>query len=446
MLYPLYNFYLNSNLTLDEVMDHFTKHFYLKKHGSNKTDKVISKVKNSQKMQSLFEEGRRKGIAPNHIDFASCINSMMWFMFQSNETQALAVMASAKTWNERINQVLHIKEPEELREDTLKIFKKFSIYEEMTQGEYDEMTHPLSYWESYKSQSPSKAKDIVLVTGINIDSLNDADAKEIVLSIGRWAQNTDTPISQLKKKCIKDLLALGGESIFDAALERNNSEVIKEAQSFDIKQDHTICRFINDAIVEYKKEKETASIENYFQSKLGIRDEEMDNIRETVNGLAPDLSKNNHIENRLFKLACNCADRLSDEFKKLSDMGRDEALFFFSTIIVDLGVIQNDLDLDIMEERYKLLMCDEIAFDYDADDTFKFLNVRKKFFEDEYRRVKEEPMYTPMFLYNVFYLNPGTETPKELKSFTESPITLLKLQAKLYELESYIKSDKEKLM
>ena len=149
----------------------------------------------------------------------------------------------------------------------------------------------------------------------------------------------------------------------------------------------------------------------------------------------------------MFDLAKTCVSRLSREFKPLSQEGEAEALLFFSTLIVDLGEFKNEIDLEVMEDKYKLLLHDEILYHgLDADDFFAFLNARKDFYISQYEKIKNDSFYTPMFIYNAFYLNPGCDNPSDLKEFKESPATLLMLQAKLFELDSYITGIKKNFL
>ena len=62
-------------------------------------------------------------------------------MIQSNETQAVAVLAMALFWNTNVNSHLHLQSDKELRDDALMIFKKFQIYGDMTQDEFNRMRY-----------------------------------------------------------------------------------------------------------------------------------------------------------------------------------------------------------------------------------------------------------------------------------------------------------------
>ena len=284
------------------------------------------------------------------------------------------------------------------------------------------------YWDYYMAKNPQKANDIMKLTGINIRLLSDNDAKEIICTVERWQKNIGVPISKLKTSFLDSFLDQFGESFIADVLERlKSTEMTKEARTFNIKKDHTIVRFMIDALVDYKQEKNRNALDNHLKEKLGFSNETLTEIREKEEelNLAPDLSQNNNKENRLFNLAKECVDRLSSEFKPLGDVGRSEALLFFSTFIIDIGKLKNEIDLDVMEDKYKLLLCDDVICDFDSDDIFDFLNKRVSFYKQQYRRIKEESHFTPMFIYNAFYMNSGCEHPEVLKDFSESPFTLL---------------------
>lgn len=140
MQYPLYDYYSASDLTLEEILKHYIKNFYLRKHGSDKVEKVLNKVSDSSKMKKLFELSLRQRVMPNYIDFGSVINEMMYFMFQSNSTQALAVLAAAIAWDKQVNHLAGLKSQKAVRDDAIKIFKKYSICEDMSQREFEEIT------------------------------------------------------------------------------------------------------------------------------------------------------------------------------------------------------------------------------------------------------------------------------------------------------------------
>ena len=142
MQFPIYDYYIDSSMRLEDILSHYVENFYLRKHGRDKYEKILKKLSDSNKVKKLFDQSYNQKLAINYVDFGATVNEMMWFMFQSNETQAVAVLAMAVFWNTNVNSHLHLKSEKELRDDALKIFKKFSIYGDMTKEEFDSMRLP----------------------------------------------------------------------------------------------------------------------------------------------------------------------------------------------------------------------------------------------------------------------------------------------------------------
>ena len=107
--------------------------------------------------------------------------------------------------------------------------------------------------------------------------------------------------------------------------------------------------------------------------------------------------------------------------------------------MIDLGTEhKNEIDLDIFEDRYFLLLADEVMYKSRVQDTIEYINSRVGFFNEQERKLKESPNYTPMFIFNAFYLNPGCESPGAMRSFPESPFTLIQLHAVLKNVKEYM--------
>ena len=159
MQYPLYYYYKNRDMNLDEIIDHYVTRFYAKKHDGKAVLNVLNKVRNSSKIKNLCGQSATRRLAPNYVDFITTINEMVLFMFRSNMTQALAVLFAALYWDEKINSVYHLKTDEELRDDIIKVFKKLSIYEEMTEEEYRGGKNDNKLKE--QSEETSKSSDIL---------------------------------------------------------------------------------------------------------------------------------------------------------------------------------------------------------------------------------------------------------------------------------------------
>lgn len=137
MQYPLFDYYYNSSLTLDEIISDYLDNFYHKKHGTNKSDKVRNKVLNSTKVAAIDSFSIQQRVVPNYMDFGSALNETIWFMFQSNETQALGVLFAASEWEKRINDIYHFGSAREVRDKAIRISQKYSIFEEMSQSQFE---------------------------------------------------------------------------------------------------------------------------------------------------------------------------------------------------------------------------------------------------------------------------------------------------------------------
>ena len=136
MQYSLYAFYSHSDMDLYQVRKHYLEHFYYQKHSRNEAENVLKSVVGSSKVGRLIEESIEESIVPTCENFMNVICSMFKFMFKSNETTALAVIDAALRWDIEVNQEMHLVSSEELKQDIIKVFDKFSIYEEMSEKEY----------------------------------------------------------------------------------------------------------------------------------------------------------------------------------------------------------------------------------------------------------------------------------------------------------------------
>lgn len=149
MQYSLYDYYKNSFLTLEEILKHYSEHFYLNNHGRNKIEKVLIKAVECDKMKELFGRSIQNRDFPERVpdfnDFSIAIAKTFWFLTQSNDTIALATLAAAVAWNKQINSHFLIIDDEEFRNNILLVFRKLEIVEEMTETKYKAMTDPYIY-------------------------------------------------------------------------------------------------------------------------------------------------------------------------------------------------------------------------------------------------------------------------------------------------------------
>lgn len=136
MEYSLYTYYKNSSLNLYQMRKHYVEHFYCKRHNRSVADGVLKSIASSSKITRLIKESISNRIFPTYEDFLSTICSMYKFMFKPNDTDALAAIDAALRWDIEVNSLLELCTSEELKDEMVKVFEKFSIYEEMTEEEY----------------------------------------------------------------------------------------------------------------------------------------------------------------------------------------------------------------------------------------------------------------------------------------------------------------------
>lgn len=481
MLYPLYDYYYASDMTLEEIMEHYIKSFYLRNYGSNKVEKVLRKVAESSKIQKLYDYSANLNKTPNFIDFGSVINEMLYFMFQSNKTHVLAILAAAIGWDKKANRLGFMKEECDFRNNIIKIFRHYSIYEEMTQQEFEKMTRShcvknqqqstrqvnsvglmdqakkltpqtdkkVFRWQDFKIKEPDLAADIEALTEKDMSKVSDIDASQIVTSLKRWSENVGCPINQLKDYFLKDSETFPDELNYILVVDQFKRERAEEAANFNISLDNTIAAFKLQWIQEkHQKEKESSMLNKILDSMKLDEDAKKhmyEKIQETVDTLAPDISGFDHEENRLLALAEEGVDYISSEYKQLSDTGRIEALIYCTTCLIDLPTnYRNELNLNKKEDRYFLLLHDKIMFNKcnNIDDVVAFINSRINFYKEQKQKLAESSMYTPMFIYNALYMNPLCEHPEILKEFKESPIEMFLMNTVLKRLNQFLTTKK----
>ncbi|MBD5293832.1 MAG: hypothetical protein HDR75_04465 [Bacteroides sp.] len=308
---------------------------------------------------------------------------------------------------------------------------------------------PGFYWRGFKSRKPQAAKDIEKITGKDMSKLSDIDAFQIVTMLQRISNNANLPISALKQSAYDQLFShCSSESEIDEIISRFRSEKYKEASTFNIKPDNTYCNLLIEWAIEHKKNLSNGAVKDAILQQLAknldLNNDELESLKKSIErtekelNLAPDISQLDNEENRLIKIAERAVDRLSSTYKPLSEDGKSEALIFCTTCLIDLPTnYDNSIDLDKKEDRYFLLLHDKVM-----PKNVEFLNSRIRFYTDEQNKLRTQSHYTPMFIYNAFYMNPMCEHPEKLSEFKESPMELLIFQAVLTDLQLFIKEEK----
>lgn len=301
------------------------------------------------------------------------------------------------------------------------------------------------YWRNFKERKPQVAKEIEGVTKKDMSKLSDVDAFQIVTTLQRVSNNANLPIGGLKQSVYDQLFShCSSESDIDEIISRLKSEKYKEASTFNIKPDNTYSNILLEWAVEYKEKLTKDAFLTHIASTLNLDDDDLESFKRSIEekedelNLAPDISQLDREENRLITIAERGVERLSSTYKSLSEDGRSEALLFCTTCLINLPTdYDNTLDLDRKEDRYFLLLHDKII-----PDSVDFLNSRIEFYTDERKKLRSQSHYTPMFIFNAFYMNPMCEHPEILSEFKESPMELLLFQAALTDLQLFLEEEK----
>lgn len=154
MLQSLYLFYKDSPLSLYDIRKHYLEHYYYQNHRKKEASGVLNMIVNSSKISALLEQSFSKKKAPSCEDIASTVNSILKLLLKSNETQVLAALDAALRWDIEVNAELKLKTSEELKKEMVRVFKIYSVYEEITEEEFRAM-NPNSSEESESTNNDS---------------------------------------------------------------------------------------------------------------------------------------------------------------------------------------------------------------------------------------------------------------------------------------------------
>ena len=289
------------------------------------------------------------------------------------------------------------------------------------------------YWEGFKIRKPQVAEAIEKVCGRDMGTLSDGDAFQIVTTFTRWSENANRPIDTLKEYFTKEMQSLlddGGT--YEMIIDKFKEEKPKEAKAFNISEDYTISNFMYEWILEMRSKAESDSFIEQMARNLDVSDIEafkasLKKSEEELN-LAPDISKLDREENKLFALAKEGAQMFQDfdpltldneQAPSLTKEGLAEALILCSTMVIDLhSHFKNELDMDVQTDRYFLLLADSIMGDT-PDDEIGFINSRIAFYKKECRDWSNiSPLEAILpdnaisHIYNALYVNPLSDHPE----------------------------------
>jgi|GEM_PF-787117 hypothetical protein len=142
------------------------------------------------------------------------------------------------------------------------------------------------YWERFKRRKPIEASAISDASGLNMNTLSDKDAFEVVSTFLRWSENTGKPISNLKEDIIAQLSEFLHEVSYEMLESKFRKEIPKEAQTFNISQNHTVCHFM----LQYLEE---------AQRRLSKKNIATGNVRSIIESLLDTVFTNNKLKEKM---------------------------------------------------------------------------------------------------------------------------------------------------
>lgn len=320
------------------------------------------------------------------------------------------------------------------------------------------------YWENFKIRKPQQAKEIEQLSNRDMSRLDDNAAFQLVTTLIRWSENANIPIGQLKEYFLKEvdnLYQSGGS--YDLFISKLKEEKITEAQKFGVSPDYTVCNFMIEFIEEDRQRRLSQGLSNHISKKIGINVDEIDDlVNKKIDelNLAPDISKLDREENRLFALAEEGAKMLDDiavginHRLHLSNAGFAEARILCSTIVINLhSNFKNEIDMDEQTDRYFLLLADATICDSDyQSDTIGFINSRIAFYKEQINAVKElnalqifQPNNALAKIFNVLYLHPECENPNNLVPGEVSPNELVMFKTQFEKIMRHLQARRNKI-
>lgn len=289
------------------------------------------------------------------------------------------------------------------------------------------------YWEGFKHRKPQVAEAIEKVCGRDMNTVSDGDAFQIVATFTRWSANANRPIDQLKESFVADIKSLLDEgATYEMILDKFKEEKPKEAKSFNISEDFTISNYMYEWVLEMQKNAEADLFLEQMARNMNVTDIEafkasMKKTEEELE-LAPDISKLDREENKLFSLAKEGAEMFrefeplaldNEPAPSLTKEGMVEALILCSTMVIELhSNFKNEIDLDVQTDRYFLLLADSIMGDT-PDDEIGFINSRIAFYKKECRNWSNMgpldvflPDNAISHIFNALYVSPLSDCPE----------------------------------
>jgi len=113
-------------LSFNQLFNRY-KTYYISKYGESKFNTVCDKIATSSKIAKLNGLSIQKRMAPSEGDFGATIHEIMYFMFASTDTTALAEIVAISLWNSEINSIYGFCNDEMLVNKAQNVLKRWKI-------------------------------------------------------------------------------------------------------------------------------------------------------------------------------------------------------------------------------------------------------------------------------------------------------------------------------
>lgn len=317
--------------------------------------------------------------------------------------------------------------------DSVRIFfaalRRFLLKEEDSKEE----------WERYRYLYPEKAAAIELITDECFLAISDEDIMERVRSIERLAVEYQCSIGMLRQTIVDRFKEnVGSSDIEEIRAEREKltcwNVMLAEMEQYNIKRENTGCQYVQYCLEQY--ELGILKGDKFFDkfSKLSL-EVDKEKIAETIKqqNIAPDISAEGGKEVYLLNVAKRASSYLSYVMGDYYELGYYESLVYFSTLLIDLGTEhKNEINLDLLEDRYFLLLFDELMC-VKQENLIDFINGRIGLYTSEEQKMNNSDSYLPYVLYNAFYVAPFSRETDclQIVSCGKSKVRLLSKAIKL---------------
>ena len=268
------------------------------------------------------------------------------------------------------------------------------------------------YFRMKYSQSPERTITEGLI-GRDFKDMLPTRIRSICESLKRLTYKHECPLGSLKDAVLDSFdseLLHSREALSNLIKQIRDVQAPAEARRFKIAVTDTgqwlISNWLEDCLHQlYEEERVMNKIHDLAESQ-GIS---WSSVEQTVKELklVPDLSRNNKLENKLFRLAKELANYIGYYYMAFPPLGYYEALVYCSVLLVSFrSDFDNEIDLDVVSDCMFVLLYEEIRYKAGVDDFIKYFNQRVVQWGKDEAMMAQDPEWKPISLYAAFYMEP----------------------------------------